>query len=99
MQQGPEHEGIWLEVTNTRLEGTELRVQLRGDKADKEPVWWLVEAPTSTTVDELYRKFVRTLDKGQLDKGQVLRAWLCRDGNKKHLVIKYWRFQYTETSR
>jgi len=35
-------EGIWLEVSNVRLERKKVEVQLKGDKADREPDWWEV---------------------------------------------------------
>ena len=36
-------EGIWLEVSNVRLERKKVEVQLKGDKADREPDWWEVD--------------------------------------------------------
>lgn len=35
-------EGIWLEVSNVRLERKKVEVQVKGDKADREPDWWEV---------------------------------------------------------
>jgi hypothetical protein len=34
---------IWLEVANIRLVGKRVEIQVKGDRADREPVWWEVK--------------------------------------------------------
>jgi|GEM_PF-3140651 len=45
-------EGIWLEVSNVRLERKKVAVQVKGDKAEREPDWWEVNLVSAGFGDE-----------------------------------------------
>lgn len=100
---------IWLEVTNVRIEenaeGKRVNVQLKGDKADQEPVWWPVTVdPKGEKAEEKAEGIYRNISEG-LDKKRMVLASLQPTGLRgesppagESLEVKYVRVQLTDSS-
>lgn len=84
---------ICLEVANVRLLETGVEIQVKGDRADREPVWWVVNpsAVFETTNNERYRTITEALD-----KKRILIAELRPEGDGT-LECKLIRIQYAES--
>ena len=59
---------IWLEVANVRRLNNDVQIQVKGDRADHEPVWWNVKLPISGFEDaeKAYRAVTENLDKKRI---------------------------------
>ena len=44
MEDKERQSSIWLEVANVRLVNNGLDIQVKGDRVDREPVWWKVNS-------------------------------------------------------
>lgn len=101
---------IWLEVLNVRLENKSVQIQVKGDKADREPVWWevdLVKAgygedakpPEKDNPPEKEKldpnAAYRTIADG-LDKKRIVLANLVSNGST--LKCESIRVQYAESN-
>ena len=92
---------IWLEVANVRLEGQAVEIQVKGDRADREAVWWqvnldrAVDSPPASTQssDGAYR----TIAEG-LDKKRTVLAKLTPEGGGTVLRCTSIRIQYAESN-
>lgn len=67
MSNDSKNDCLWLEVSNVRTDvgtvETQVRVQLKGDRGDKEPSWWLVEATAlGANASETAREIFKALD-------------------------------------
>lgn len=102
-----EHRGIWLEVAHVRIGtskkgGIQLEAQLKGDKADREPVWWIVSPGSSGKPhdgDKDLKDLYRTIAEG-IDKKRLVLIQLCPNGkNPGHLHVKYHRIQHSDPAR
>ncbi len=86
---------IWLEVTNVRQNKDEppLQIQVKGDRADREPEWWKVsdQAYIGSTAAETYRTLSENLDKKRI----VLAALGAAEST---LECKHLRIQYAESA-
>lgn len=84
---------ILLEVTNVRIKNTDIHVQLKGDKADKEPVWWpvFVGNPKEKRAEDLYHRITEGLDK----KRTVLASLMPKGAS---FEVKYVRIQLSDSS-
>ena len=89
----PDTSTIWLEVTNVRSskigEDPLIQIQLKGDRAEREPEWWTVNKNAYTDADagRTYRTLSESLDKKRIvlaALGAVNRSLEC-----KHLRIQY----------
>jgi len=102
---------IWLEVTNVRSSQIKdeppLQIQVKGDRAEREPEWWNVnaEAYTGSTAAETYRALSENLDKKRI----VLAALGAGDkpvtsppdpeqSRTGTLECKHLRIQYAESA-
>lgn len=85
---------IRLEVTNVRLLKTSVEIQVKGDRADREPVWWVVDSSAvSGAADN--GAIYRTIAEG-LDKKRIMIAELRSDsGSLKCIAL---RIQYAEST-
>jgi len=87
---------IWLEVTNVRSakepEQT-LEIQVKGDRADREPEWWTVNA--SAYIDDGIAKTYRALSEN-LDKKRIVIAALGPVADK--LECTHFRIQYADSN-
>jgi hypothetical protein len=89
------HSSVWLEVANVRLVGTSVEVYVKGDRADREPVWRnidLAKAGYSDDADRAYRTIVDGLDKNRI----VLAKLVAGQGGQ--LKCELIRVQYTESN-
>lgn len=43
--------GIWLEVTKARREGKLVSVQVKGDREDRDPVWWPIHSTLTARLE------------------------------------------------
>jgi hypothetical protein len=83
---------LWLEVSNVRIEGAEeVQVQLKGDRGEKEPTWWEVNAKAfgedaSATSREIFRA---------LDSKRIVLAGIKAENNK--LVVGCIRVQFNDS--
>lgn len=82
--------GIWLKVSNARFDGSELLVQLEGDRHDQEAVWWPV---SDQAYDEDQVKTFRAVLDG-LDKKRTVLAML--KPGESGLACSTIRIQHTE---
>lgn len=73
--------------------GKEVNVQLKGDKADQEPVWWPV-ALDGEKAEDLFRSIAEGLDK----KRTVLASLQPTGLKGESLQVKYVRVQLTDSS-
>lgn len=87
-------ESIWLEVANVRLENSVVQIQVKGDRTDREPVWWDVELENNNAKPESNDAY-RTIVDG-LDKKRVVLAKLAAEGNT--LKCAFIRVQYAESN-
>ncbi len=53
------YEEIWLEVSNVKIDGTNLSVQLRADRLPERPRWWLAMGVDK----DKFKAVVEALDK------------------------------------
>ncbi len=90
---------IWLEVANVRLENEGVQIQVKGDRADREPVWRNVELEGTSFYKDgkpdhnaAYRSITDGLDKKRI----VLANLTVQDG--KTLKCTYIRVQYAESN-
>jgi hypothetical protein len=96
--------GIWLEVSEVRFDTSDGKcyVQLKADKADLQPSWWLVEdtAAASTGINGAYGTYKAILS--EMDKKRValahltcgVRAEAAEGQHGKHgLYCNAFRFQ------
>lgn len=82
---------LWLEVSNVRTEGAETKVQLKGDRTDKEPAWWKVMGESSAeTAKEIFRA---------LDSKRIVLAGIGAGIGKDEggLVVHQIRIQFTDS--
>lgn len=79
---------IWLEVSNVRREGNDIEVQIKGDRTDREPVWWSVK--DLQDVPTTYKSLTDSLD-----KKRIVLAKLGPDGET--LACKSIRIQYADS--
>jgi hypothetical protein len=75
------HNSIWLEVSNVRLENKSLQVQVKGDKADREPVWWKVDLKEAG-----YGEGVGTTEEKKPDPNAAYRT-ISEGLDKKKIVL------------
>lgn len=91
---------IWLEVANVRIENKEekkeVSVQLKGDKTDREPVWWPVSAAKEKE-DETYRNIAEGLDKKRTVLASLQRKE-PKGAEAESLHVRYVRVQHTDSS-
>ncbi len=80
---------IWLEISNVRRNENGVQVQIKGDRTDKEPVWWSVES-----LDDVPTTF-KSLTEG-LDKKRIVLAGLEPRGET--LICRSIRIQYAEST-
>lgn len=76
------NDDLWLEVSNLRTEGAKVEVQLKGDRSDKEPAWWVVPGADAK---EIFRAF---------DSKRVVLAGLKAQDNQ--LVVHAIRIQLSD---
>jgi hypothetical protein len=79
--------GIWLEVSNVRKESDKVSVQLKGDREDREPVWWSVDG----NAGENWKEISTGLDK----KRTVLAKLSPKDGK---LQVGLVRIQHADSA-
>lgn len=88
---------LWLEVANVRMDGgssPRVRVQLKGDRSDKEPTWLEVDPKAyggdeSDTAREIF---------SALDKKRIVLAGIGINAREKDkLVVKYIRIQLNDS--
>ena len=85
---------ICLEVTNVRLLEKNVEIQVKGDRADREPVWWVVDSSAVSGADDDSARY-RTIAEG-LDKKRIVIAELRPEsGMLKCMAL---RIQYAESS-
>ena len=91
---------IWLEVTNVRSLTTErnptVQIQVKGDRAEREPEWWNVNeaAYIDTDAARTYRTLSESLDKKRI----VLAALGAGHEQSGTLECKHLRIQYAESA-
>jgi hypothetical protein len=89
---------IWLEVTNVRSskEGEQetLEIQVKGDRAEREPEWWNVSASAYT---DSAAKTYRTVSEN-LDKKRIVLAGLGPVAQSNTLECKIFRIQYADSN-
>ena len=97
---------IWLEVTNVRLEDKRVELQLKGDRADREPVWWEVDLVTAgfgeagkevTKAKPDPNAAYKAIADG-LDKKKLVLAKLAIDAPTATLKCTSIRVQYAEST-
>lgn len=82
---------LWLEVSNVQTEGKEVKVQLKGDRADKELAWW--EVPDADA-NEIFRA---------LDSKRTVLAGIGPqrgknpEGKDDKLVVHQIRIQFSDS--
>lgn len=89
---------IWLEVANVRLDSKKVEIQVKGDRADREPVWREVkmeEKQESPPPTPDYNTTYRTIAEG-LDKKRVVLAML--EASNGTLKCTHIRVQYAESN-
>jgi hypothetical protein len=92
---------IWLEVTNVRGVADRVEIQVKGDRAEREPVWWKVQSAAYAEFDDAAKAY-RTLTEG-LDKKRIVLAELGPQALKPanqgtRLECKSVRIQYAESN-
>lgn len=92
--EGPRRRSICLEVANVRLLEKGVQIQVKGDRADNEPVWWAVSPSALSGADDSAR--YRTITEG-LDKKRIVIAELGR-GTDSMLECTSIRIQYAESN-
>ena len=100
MAEDPERQKlIWLEVTNVRRVKDGLEVQVKGDKADREPVWWPVDSESAGYAEDNkadHDAASKAISDG-LDKKRIVVAALAVAAQGK-LACKSIRIQYAEST-
>ena len=84
---------IWLEVANVRRVNDGVEIQVKGDKADREPVWRKVDLKGVGFED--YDKTYRTITDA-LDKKRIVLANLS--AGPETLKCEIVRIQYAESN-
>jgi hypothetical protein len=60
-------DGIWLEVAAVQYDSAEgCTVQLKGDKEEKEPVWWPVDPIAGKSAVDTYKDILGEIDRKRL---------------------------------
>ena len=98
-----DHSKIWLKISNTRLQGDELFVQMEGDLSDPAARWWKVSKealwnegdPAST-----YRGILDGLDNNRVVLGALAPVPSGAESETNHdLACEAIRVQYADTRR
>ena len=102
MNENVDRAEIWLEVTNVRRTKDGVELQFKGDKADREPVWWRINMEAAgymkTGSDNQEKEdpdaAYRAIAEG-LDKKRIVHAAL--GSNKAIFECRNIRIQYAES--
>ena len=93
-------ECIWLEIANVRNSTSNgVEIQVKGDRTEREPVWWKVSKEAYTEPQDDSAKLYRTLSEG-LDKKRIVLAGLAPVKDKTVYVIQCTaiRIQYADST-
>lgn len=85
---------IWLEVANVRIFGNQAQIQVKGDRAEREPDWWNVNSSAHSDFKDPLKAY-NTLSEG-LEKKRIVLAGLASNGTA--IECQSIRIQYTDSA-
>ena len=89
-------ETIWLEVANVRIFDEDAQIQIKGDRAEREPTWWKVNLDAHADFKDPLKAY-RTLSEN-LDKKRIVIAGLGLAEGGQEIECKSVRIQYAESA-